>query len=329
MKILVSGCGSIGKRHLDNLKLLQAGKLIAQDISPERCAQIEKQLGIKSYQDFGQALEAGPEVVLVCTPPSLHIHQALQAARQGCHLFIEKPLSHNLVGVDTLLTEVSRASLTVMVGCNFRFHWGMKLARKLVDSGAVGKPLFIRAQFGQYLPDWHPWEDYRRGYTAQKSLGGGIILDAIHELDYSHWLMGPASQVFCSAGKLSDLEMDVEDTAEILLRFAGGTMGEVHLDCVQRSYNRSFELAGSEGTITWSYQDNVVKSYSAAAKKWAELKGPSPYDANSMYVEEMRHFLDCVRAKSTPLVDLPTGKAVLEIALAAKRSALSGQPVTL
>jgi predicted dehydrogenase len=324
---LVVGCGSIGKRHLSNLKLLSAGELIAYDTEPERREEVRQKFGVKAVSNFEEGMQLKPDAVVVCTPTSLHINYALAAVRHGSHVFIEKPISHTMEGVDELIDIASSKNLVTLVGCNFRFHRGLKLAKKLLEEGRIGKLLCARAEFGQYLPDWHPWEDYRKGYSANKALGGGIILDAIHEIDYIQWIMGKVDAVSCFAGKLSSLEINTEDTAEILLRFKSGAIAEIHMDYIQRAYNRSCELIGEEGTITWSFQDSQVKLYSAKDKDWQLYEVAC--EVNEMYVAEMEHFLRCLRGEELPALNATEAKTELEITLAAKKSSESGKVITL
>jgi predicted dehydrogenase len=300
--------------------------LTAFDVLPQRRDRVEAELGISTYTSLSDALAAEPDVAFVTTPTSLHIPVALEAARQGCHLFLEKPLSHNLEGVDELLALVQAKGLVTLVGFNMRFHPGIALVKELLDQRAIGRVVAARAQVGQWLPDWHPWEDYRQGYSARRELGGGIILDAIHELDYIEWLMdSPVRQVGCFAGKLSCLEINTEDTADILLRFGNGTIGEVHMDYVQRTYSRSCHIIGEEGTIRWDYVKGRVCYYSASEGRWHTYDNPSGWELNQVYLDEMRHFLRCLAGEEQPAVDLAWGKHVLEIALAAKLSAETEQ----
>lgn len=329
MKFLIAGCGSIGQRHLKNLKSLSAGELLIFDANKERALEAEKRHGAKAFSSYEEALAQRPDAVLVCTPTSLHMDYALAALENNCHLFVEKPISHSMEGVDRLASLASTRNRVVLVGCNFRFHWGLRLTRQLMEEGRIGRILFAQAEFGQYLPDWHPWEDYRRGYSAQKSLGGGIIIDSIHELDYLSWFLGKVKEIYCAADKLSSLEIDVEDIAEMILKFASGVIARVHLDYLQRDYNRSLKVVGENGIITWSFQDNSVKWYSGEERTWHDLGKNTPPDVNEMYVEEMKHFLHCIEGQESPLVDAREGKSILEIALAAKSSAEKGLPVSL
>ena len=250
------------------------------------------------------------------------------AAREGCHLFIEKPVAHALEGVDELREEVRTRGLATLVGCNFRFHPGLRHVKTLLEDDAIGTVVSARAQFGQYLPDWHPWEDYRLGYSAQKSLGGGVTLDRIHEIDYLRWLLGDVTEVCAMIGRLSHLEIDTEDTAEILLRFASGAFASIHLDYVRRTYDCSLEIVGEEGTVHWSYQDHRVRWRLAGQDSWQVLEWPG-YDGNDMYVDELRHFLRVLGGEESSELDAAEGARVLAIAWAAKVGATEKRTVAL
>ena len=201
------------------------------------------------------------------------------------------------------------------------------MVKKILDREEVGKILSARAEFGQYLPDWRPWQDYRRSYTAKKKLGGGIILDGSHELDYIRWLLGEVEEVSCVAGKVSRLKVDVEDTAEITLKLGSGAIVGIHLDFVRHDYTRNCELIGDRGSIVWSYDDRLVKVYSARDKRWRTFRVGG--DPNEMYFQEMKHFIRCVQGKEKPLVSGEEGKKTLEIALAARRAAETGKTVRM
>jgi predicted dehydrogenase len=328
MRFLVVGCGSIGKRHIGNLRQLGVEDVVATDAREDRRLEVETRFGISTFPDLAGALDKDVQVALICTPTRLHLEHALMAARAGCHLLIEKPIADTLEGLDELLDEVQRRNLVTLVGCNFRFHPGLRHVKALLDEGAIGKVVSARAQFGQYLPDWHPWEDYRHGYSAQRSLGGGVILDRIHEVDYMRWLLGDITEVSAMMGHLSDLEIDTEDTVEVLLRFASGVFGSVHLDYVRRTYDCSLEIIGDAGTVQWNYQDHTVCWYLTDGEKWHSLEWPG-YDGNEMYLAEMRHFLRALRGEETPELDVTGASRVLAIALAAKQAAVEQRTIAI
>jgi len=329
MKHLIIGCGSIGQRHLKNLKAITNGEIIAYRTREKKVKKLEHDPHVKIYSDLTEALNQKPDAVLITNPTSLHIQSALAAANQGCHLFIEKPISNTLDGIDELIDIVRKKNLVVLLGCNLRFHPCLQFIKKLLNEKRIGKVVSARIQMGQYLPDWHPWEDYRTMYSAHKSLGGGIILDAIHELDYISWLLGDVTQVFCFSDKLSSLEIDTEDVAEILLRLKSGVIAEVHLDYVQRYPSRSCEIIGDEGSIVLNFNDGTVKVFTAEKKEWEVFEQPHDYDMNQMYIDEMVHFINCIEGKEEPLINITDGLNVLKIVLTAKESAKSGKMIKI
>ena len=180
---------------------------------------------------------------------------------------------------------------------------------------------------GQYLPDWHPQEDYRQGYSAHYDLGGGVILDLIHELDYVRWLVGEVRQVACFAGHVSTMEFETEDVAEILLQFESGAIGNVHMDYVQRVPSRTCRIIGEEGTIIWDYYAKEVRLFETRQPGWQVFQQEG-FERNDMFVDEMRHFLACLEGRETPVVDVEEGSEILRLALAARESVESGKPVT-
>src|SRR2546426_614100 len=213
MQILVVGCGSIGVRHIRNLRALGVADIAVVDPLTDRVDQAVGMVGARPYRHLDEGLARKPDAVLVCTPPYLHLDGARSGLLAGAHVFIEKPFSHSLEGVDELLALAEQHHRFICVGYNLRFHPGVQKLKMMLDSGAIGRLLVVKAEFGQYLPDWRPTQDYRESYTARAELGGGIILDASHEIDYVRWLGGEAVSVYAESGKLSQLEMKAEDTA--------------------------------------------------------------------------------------------------------------------
>jgi predicted dehydrogenase len=331
MRFVVLGAGSIGRRHLANAVSLGHTIAAVHDPDPDRLTEAGRLAGGTAVLTTSErdALAMDADAVLVCSPPTHHVLQARAAVARGRHVLIEKPLSHTLDDVDALVTEAAAARRTVLVGCNLRFLPSMQLVRRLLAEGRIGTPLSARAHFGYYLPSWRPRVDYRRGYAARPGDGGGIILDAIHELDYLRWLLGEPCEVFCYASKLSVLDIDTEDSADILLRFEGGAIGNVHLDYLRRAYGRSCDLIGEDGVIVWDYVSQRVRVYGKEDRRAEDYEEAISAERNLMYVEEIRHFVDCIERGAIPELDAAGGRAVLAIALAAKRSAAEGRPVSL
>jgi predicted dehydrogenase len=319
--ILVLGAGSIGRRHLANLRALGVKRLAACDPDKQRLRHVASELGVDCFDDLQTALsDWRPVVVFICTPPVYHIEQALAAIRAGAHVFVEKPLSGRIAqDIDELEREANARNCLVQVGYNLRFHPGLQKIKELLDQGMIGEVLWAHAEAGQYLPDWRPWQDYRQSYTARSSLGGGILLDGSHELDYVLWLLGHPAEVLCMAGKVSSLEVDVEDCACVLLRMEHGAIVEIHLDFVQRGYSRHCKIAGEKGTLMWDFSAREVRCFDGGSKEWHSF--PYSFEPNEMYLAEVRHFLDCIASGQRPHVGIREAVRVLHLVSAAKESA--------
>jgi predicted dehydrogenase len=325
--VLVAGAGSIGRRHIGNLKKLGVTRLAACDPHPERLAYVSSEFQVECFPTLEAGLqEFRPKAVLICTPPVHHVAQAMQALRASAHLFVEKPLSNRLDGVEELREQAAKCGVVVQVGYNLRFHPPIERLKELVDSAAVGKILWARVESGSYLPDWRPWQDYRKSYTARRELGGGILLDGSHEIDYVTWLFGAPREVACMAGRVSQLDVNVEDCATILLGFPDGTRADVHVDFIQRSYSRSCTLVGPEGKLCWNFTSNAVQIERPGGQ--VETQNFDS-EANGMYVNEMAHFLECVKTGARPRFGLEDATLTLRVALAARRSAEERKWVTL
>jgi predicted dehydrogenase len=327
MKGLVIGCGSIGKRHLQNLKALGVGELGVVESDGERRERAARELGVATFVPVSEGLEWSPDFVVVATPTHLHLSQAIEVASGGFDLFIEKPLSHVGVGISELADAVARRSLISMVGCNMRFHPGPRKVKELLDRGAVGRILCARIYGGFYLPAWRPGTDYRDNYAAHEETGGGCILDCIHEVDLTRWYLGEVGEVFCAAGHLSSLEIATEDVAILVCRHSSGALAEVHLDYVQRTYERGCQIIGESGSIFWDFRDQRVRWYNAASDVWITFEQPGEWQLNQMYVDEMQHFLDCLRDRKPTMLPVSEGAAVMQIVFAAKASAREGKTV--
>ena len=332
MRILIVGLGSIGRRHIENLQQIDKDAfIVVWHQSPRRR---DPDIAIPAVNsvvyDIESALAQKPDMAFVTGPATLHVETALALAREGIDLFVEKPLADSLYGLEDLLDECYRRSLVLMVGYNFRFCQSTLSLRQTLISGGIGRVLGVRAEVGQFLPDWRPGVDYRGTVSARMDLGGGVILELSHELDYLRWLIGEVETVNAKAGHVSDLEIDVEDMAEIVLKFNCGAIGSVHLDMVQRSPVRACRIIGTEGTLLWDGIRHRVDWFSAQTGNWSSLYRDDDMDCSrDMYVNEVRHFLDCVKNRQTPLVTGEDGRRALEIALAARESSVTGREIQI
>ena len=304
--------------------------VIGDDMEARDDVSLEDRYGLASFDDLGRALDQGPDVVLVTNPTSRHMQVALAAAARGCHLFIEKPLSHDLEGAAEL-AELSRRSGTVVtVGYQLRFHPAMRTLKDMLAAGNLGRLTSARLEFGEYLPGAHGYEDYKSGYAARSELGGGVLLSLIHELDLAYWLFGMPRRLFASGGHLSGLDMDVEDSVSVLMDCGGGKglPVSVSLDFVQRPPSRGLKVVGDQGVVEWDYYEDELRVYSAGAGEWETVGFPG-FSRNQMFVDEMRHFIACLTGKQRPEVTLKEAVDGLRIVMAAKRSLETGAAVDL
>lgn len=319
MKILVIGAGSIGRRHLNNLNFLGYEDIDVVDISNANIDYAKKNFKIKeTFNDFKDALSFNIyNIAFILTPPIHHIQIALILAKKGVDLFIEKPISHNIEYVNELINIKEKTNLVIMVGYNQKFNFGLKKLKSYIEDEVLGKLYYIRADAGQYLPDWRPLQDYRKNYTAIKELGGGILLDGSHEIDYVMWLANSKIKEIKSIScKISNLEINVEDLAEIILRFESGIISSIHLNMIEQGYNRYCKIVGEKGSVKWIYKDNILEFYDGITKKLIIEK--YEIDPNHSYLEELEHFLSCIENRTEPLSNIYTAKETLEIIMKIK-----------
>ena len=324
---LIVGAGSIGRRHLGNLQALGQRELCVVDPDAAARQQAEQQYGALAVADLEAGLARRPDAVIIATPTSMHVPVALAAVRAGSHLFIEKPLSDRLAGVEELLSIVQSRNLVTLVGCNMQFHPGPRLIKQVLEQGTLGPLLGARLEVGSYLPSWHPGADYRAGYSANPALGGGCVLDAIHELDLACWFFGFPSEVLAATRPGETLGIETEAMAEIVLSYERGPLCSVHLDYVQRWRQRRAEVIGRDGTVVWESRRRSVEWLAGDAAAPERLGYDDAYDPNTMYVEELKHFLACLDGQAASCADVAWAARVTELALAVKQSAREHQPI--
>lgn len=331
MRVLLVGLGSIGKRHLSNIRLIDPdAEIIVWHLHSKKDELNGKTNGVnKVVYSFEDAIRTKPDVAFITCPSPFHISIATMLAREGIDLFIEKPISSNLAEVENFLNIGNTQKIVIMIGYNFRFHRPIQLLKQKITEGIIGDLIGIRAEVGQYLPDWRPGMDYRQSVSARKSLGGGAVLELSHEIDYVRWLFGEVKSVSAQVDQLSDLEIDVEDTADIILKFYNNAIGSIHLDMIQKCPNRYCHVIGSEGTLKWDGMTDLVTQYSAKDKELSILHPPKKIDRNEMYLSEIHHFFECVNNRTQSLINGYEGKRVLEIALAVLESSKLQQSVII
>ena len=346
MKFLIAGLGSVGRRHLRNLRALGETNILLYRTHHATLSDDEL-TGIPVETDLRRALDpsagsgqAKPDAVIVANPTALHLDVAIPAAEAGCHIFLEKPVSGSMQGLDRLAAAAKKSGSRILVGFQFRFHPTLRKAADLIAGGVLGQVLTAHAHWGEYQPNWHPWEDYRQSYAARDDLGGGVVKTLTHPLDYVRWLVGEVDSVWSFNGHISPLELDVEDVGEIGLRFANGAVGSVHVNYVQRPPVHRLEIVGTKGTLRWDNADGILNFYQmpAAFGMWSanpsapvveQFAPPDGFERNVLFLDQMRHFIAVARGEADSICTLEDGVHTLQVALAAKRSAAQGKLISL
>ena len=256
MKILIAGLGSIGRRHFRNLVALGEKDIVLYRTNKATLPDDEL-AGYPVETDLAEALKKHkPDAVIVSNPTALHLDVAIPAAEAGCAILLEKPIAEIWHGWMNLHQAAAKSGSKILVGFQFRYHPTLNKARELIQAGALGKVLTVHAHWGEYLPNWHPWEDYRQSYAARADLGGGVIVTLTHPLDYLRYLLGEVEvALVVQRAYLAAGTDDVEDVAEIGLKFASGAIGGVHVNYFQRPPVHRLEIVGTAGTLRWDNAD--------------------------------------------------------------------------
>lgn len=323
MKILVIGCGSIGSRHAANASgLAEVAIVDANAVLARKCAEA---IDARWFDNLDEGLGWRPSGVVIATPHRTHLAIAQQAIAAGADVLIEKPLSHDETGVAPFLSKLKQSGRRAYVVCNMRFHPGPATLRKHLRD--IGKPLFARAHVGNFLPAMRPGADYRQLYAAKRAEGGGVVLDAIHEIDYLMSLFGPITSVACHADRLSELEIDTEDYAMISLRHGSGVVCTAQLDYLRKIKSRGCEIIGDSGVLIWQSDGKqpeqcMVRVYKDSTSAWETLLAIPDMDTSAPYRKLMEEFIGALQGRDSELLlTASTAAQELRVALTALRSA--------
>lgn len=321
-RVLVAGCGSIGRRHIKNLAGLGVRDFVLCD--PDRSALVGASVGLMRpvlASTFDEALEVvdsgGVDAALVCTPSSMHLDMARKLVDRGVGVLIEKPLSDSLEGVWDLRKAVDEKGAVAMMAMCYRFHPVFMRLKEIVASEELGGVYHVNYFGGHFLPDWHPESDYRREYAARSELGGGVVLTSIHGLDNIRWLFGEVAEAKGFVDKVSGLEMDVEDLALGVLRLKGGGYVSWQSDFLNRTGTHRMAVTAGKGTLFADFITGTLEVFSPECGGWRTEK--VDFDVNDMYIAELRHFLKCVEKGAKPCAGIDDGIRTLRLAIDLKR----------
>jgi predicted dehydrogenase len=333
-RVLVVGYGSIGKRHSRILQqnFPEVEIALLRNKKPWGIVSSEDH-GLRQFYEFDEALLYQPKAVLIANPAPLHIETAERFINAGIHVLVEKPLSHSLEGLDEFIVSIEQSKLILMTGYNLRFLPSLIAFRELLKEKKCGQIYSVRAEVGQYLPAWRPDIDYRQSVSAQSDTGGGVLLELSHELDYLQWLFGKISWISAVIAKTSKLDIDVEDTAHLLLGHE--TPGDKQLlitkldmDFIRHDFTRTCTAIGENGTLQWNGVLGTVSFYSPDTDSWVVLH-ETPDERDLSFINEWSHFFDCIRETKQPMITAKDGQNVLHAIEAARESSVSGKKVVV
>lgn len=331
-RLLIVGLGSIGKRHARLARQLYPGCKITA-LRHKGCPEIAEPGIDHCVTSLDEALQFNPQVAVIANPASRHVEIALPLAKAGVHLLVEKPISNTAQGVSELIAVCRAHRIVLMAAYNMRFLPSLQRFRQLVLDRRVGRVLSVRAEVGQFLPSWRPGSDYRNNVSAQAKLGGGVLLELSHEIDYLRWIFGEVEWVNATLRKQSGLEIDVEDTAHLILGFRGVSenipvIASLDVDFVRHDTARSCTAIGEAGSLRWNALEGKVELYEQGGNTWQVLDAFNVVRDES-YLAEWKHFLACIEAETSPMICGEDGLAVLKIVDAARNSSAGGVVVKI
>ena len=294
LPILIVGAGSIGERHIRNLLSLGFTNISVyrQRNLPLRTIDAEK---IRVLTNWKEVESLQPKIAFITSPTAFHLEQAISCAELGAHLFIEKPISHCIdeEGFAGLSKVIEQNQLHLHVGYMMRYHPLLLKVRRAVQDNTYGQLISFHSHWGEYLPDWHPWEDYRNSYAARRELGGGAALTLSHDLDVALWITGsPLAEYHILKSYKNTLEIDVEGSADVLLKFQDSTIGQVHLNFVQRNPERRYSYRFEEATLNIDFFQNQMVVFKDGIEKVISIP---EFDRNDLFIAQTKSFMNAIK----------------------------------
>jgi predicted dehydrogenase len=325
MRFLIVGLGSMGKRRIRNLQYLKAGELAGFDPREDRRTEANDKYGIPTYADFDKAFaQFKPDALIISTPPDLHVKYARIAVANDRHYFSEASVVDD--EMDALIAlHAAHSQIVAAPSCTLRYHPSIQTIKRIVDGDEFGQPLLFTYHSGQWLPDWHPWEDYRAFYVAKRATGACREIVPF-ELSWLTWLLGPVEAVSGMRGKLSSLDVDIDDAYQTLLKFKSGVLGHLLVDVIARYPARVFRLCSDLATVEWDAMAKQVRLFRASTQQWEvvpepeRIQEPGYINAENPYIEEMRDFLAACQGQKPWGYTLEDDKAILDLLAAIERS---------
>lgn len=326
MRFVVVGLGSMGKRRIRNLIALGEREIVGVDQRQDRRQEAADLYQIATCESVEDGMASDPDAFIISTPPDHHTEYALFAAQQGRHFFTEASVLDDRLA--DLESESLKQGIVAAPSCTMRFHPAIVKAKEVLDSNTVGQVLAFTHHFGEYLPRWHPWEDYRDFYVSRRMTGACREIVPF-ELVWLIWLCGNAEVISSFKSQTGSLDVDIDDVYQIILRFGSGCLGHLQVDVLQRVGYRQSRFICSEGVISWDWDARKLLVYNddGTWKEYADTYTNASVEG--FYIDEMAAFLSAIRGEQPWPYSLADDRRILKMLRAAEYSAESGQHVIL
>ena len=320
----IVGLGSIGCRHLRLARELRSDLNIVA-VRSRKGKKIEEEKLVDSVvYSLEDAIGCGIEAAIIATPAVYHVQQAIELMEKGIHVLIEKPLSHSLHNMTELLKVNKKTKTVALVGYCLRYNSGALKFFDIINNKKIGQILHVQVDCGSYLPDWRKGMDYRESVSAKAELGGGVLLELSHELDYIRWFFGEMKSVSAKIQNSGTLDINVEDSVDMIFSSEQGYSVSVHLDFNSGNTRRKCVARCSNGDLIWDVVANEVIWHPAGGTKENETY---QNDGDYIYREQLKHFFDCIGKNKEPVVSIDDGIKVMQIIEAARKSNETGLKV--
>ena len=264
-----------------------------------------------------EAIGLNIQAAIVSSPTVFHIEQSIELASAGIHMLIEKPLSVSMLGVEQLMEKIHQNRCIVNIGYVLRYDDAARRFKQLLHESKIGKITNVRIECGSYLPDWRPTLDYKNSVSALPELGGGVLLELSHELDYMHWFFGVPVSVYANLHNSKTLGVKVEDQANLLMQSREGYPLTVQIDFHRRHPTRVCNVQTTNGELTW----NAVKK----SVSWLPVNGDKSIEyfeceKDYVYTKQLKCFIGSNELNYKPIVSLQDGLNVMKLVNAARES---------
>jgi predicted dehydrogenase len=332
MKFLVVGLGSMGKRRIRNLQYLGEQDVIGFDMLDDRRKECEEKYHITTFNNIDKAMTEKPDALVISTPPNHHLEYELLAAKNNKHFFCEAGVFSK--GVDELIKICKTKKIVAAPSATLRFNDSIKKIKKLIDEKKIGTVVAVTYHMGQYLPDWHPWENISKFYVGQRETSATREMVPF-EMEWLTWIFGDVEKLSCIKGKISALPVDIDDVYQLIFQFKSGVIGHLLIEVISRTPTRILRIVGEKGSIEWNWMDDVVKMYDPEKKKWIEFKEEKGFKEKgyvakeNMYIEEIRNFVQAIHGERSYIYSLEQDYQILSLLKAAETSSNKGKHIDI